>query len=274
MGVWTSRAAAWLGAVLLGAVVASHAAAQDDAATQRGDNERLAREVQNPFSDLITVPFQNTANFGYSPENGLQNVLNIQPVVPVPIAKSWEILARPILPVSYSSVPSSEFGLGDVNLEAILSPTASPDLEWGVGVVLSAPTASRESLGWGKWTAGLVIGVYRELERWTWSLVVTQQWSYAGDRHRDSVSFLQISPGLNYNFDDGWYATFAPPVSADFSIHRGQQWLVPLGAGLGKLFPIGRQSLSVSLEGYWSVIHPSGGPRATAVFTVTLVFPE
>ena len=45
-------------------------------------NEDLAKKTQNPIADLISVPFQNNTNFGLGPHNRVQNILNIQPVIP------------------------------------------------------------------------------------------------------------------------------------------------------------------------------------------------
>jgi hypothetical protein len=39
--------------------------------------EELAKAAQNPVADLISLPFQNNTNFGYGPEDDIQNVLNI-----------------------------------------------------------------------------------------------------------------------------------------------------------------------------------------------------
>jgi len=43
----------------------------------------LAKKTQNPVSDLISVPFENNANFNAGPDNKVLNVLNIKPVVPM-----------------------------------------------------------------------------------------------------------------------------------------------------------------------------------------------
>jgi hypothetical protein len=42
----------------------------------------LTKKVQNPVSDLISLPFQNSWNYGMGPERRTQWILNIQPVVP------------------------------------------------------------------------------------------------------------------------------------------------------------------------------------------------
>jgi hypothetical protein len=53
--------------------------------------EELARLAQNPVGNLIGVPFQNNTNLNFGPEKGTQNVLNIQPVIPIEISTDWNI---------------------------------------------------------------------------------------------------------------------------------------------------------------------------------------
>jgi len=113
--------------------------APGDASTAGPEHEDLAKQLQNPFADLITLPLQNITSLGVGPDDGRQNVLNLQPVVPVHLDEDWNLIARPILPVSSTSVPQSEFGLGDFNLEPFLSPRKGGTLVWGVGVIVGVP---------------------------------------------------------------------------------------------------------------------------------------
>ena len=64
---------------------------------QQGEDLRAA--AQNPIADLISVPFQNNTNFDIGHTDNAQNVLNIQPVYPVHLNPSWNLITRPILPV-------------------------------------------------------------------------------------------------------------------------------------------------------------------------------
>ena len=114
-------------------------ATQPDEASKHAQHEDLAAQSQNPFADLITFPFQNIAAFGYGPDGGGQNILNLQPVVPIHLNKRWNLLMRPILPISYTSWPATEAGLGDLNLEPFISPVTNRKLVWGVGSVLGSP---------------------------------------------------------------------------------------------------------------------------------------
>src|SRR4029077_8433671 len=88
--------------------------------------EELAKLAQNPVGNLISVPFQNNTNLNFGPEKGTQNILNIQPVIPISINKDWNIITRTILPVI--SMPSlapgddRTNGIGDTVFTAFLSP--------------------------------------------------------------------------------------------------------------------------------------------------------
>ena len=82
--------------------------------------EELAKLAQNPVGNLISVPFQNNTNFNVGPQNGTQNVLNIQPVIPITVNEDWNIITRTIMPVIWQPalVPGAgdrTFGLGDTS---------------------------------------------------------------------------------------------------------------------------------------------------------------
>ena len=73
----------------------------------------LAKLEQNPVGNLISVPFQNNTNFNFGPEKGTQNVLNIQPVIPISIDNEWNIITPTILPVI--SMPALGPGIDSIN---------------------------------------------------------------------------------------------------------------------------------------------------------------
>jgi hypothetical protein len=59
-------------------------------------------------ASLISVPVQENFNFNISPDDRTQNVLNIQPVIPVRIGKDWNLITRAITPIVYQPLPSTE----------------------------------------------------------------------------------------------------------------------------------------------------------------------
>ena len=78
-----------------------HDAYLGDGHVDPGEDEaaELARAVQNPIADLISVPFQNNTNFDFGPRERTQNVLNIQPVVPFSLTDEWLMITRTIIPI-------------------------------------------------------------------------------------------------------------------------------------------------------------------------------
>lgn len=127
----------------------------------------LAQEAQNPIANLISVPLQNNFNFNVGPFNRTQYILNIQPVIPVPLSKDLLLVTRTIVPlVSQPTAgidPTTQelrpgnptFGLGDINPQFFFVPKTGSNLTWGVGPTFLLPTPTDEVLGTGKWGAGL-----------------------------------------------------------------------------------------------------------------------
>ena len=63
------------------------------------ETPELAHLVQNPVAKVISLPFQNNLNFGAGPQSDVQDVLNIQPVVPFSMGSNWNLIARAIIPL-------------------------------------------------------------------------------------------------------------------------------------------------------------------------------
>src|SRR5215468_2322367 len=75
------------------------ASTQAPSSSQSGEGaanstESLQKATQNPVANLISVPLQDNMNFGVGPYNGTQNVLNIQPVIPMHLTANWNLINR------------------------------------------------------------------------------------------------------------------------------------------------------------------------------------
>ncbi|MBN8498249.1 hypothetical protein [Accumulibacter sp.] len=120
--------------------------------------EELAKLAQNPVGNLVSVPFQNNTNLNFGPEKKTQNVLNIQPVIPISVSDEWNIITRTIVPVI--SMPSlypgddRTNGVGDTVLTAFLSPAKPGHFIWGAGPVVQIPTNNHSELGNKNWGLG------------------------------------------------------------------------------------------------------------------------
>jgi hypothetical protein len=114
--------------------------------TQSESNTDLAKKLQNPVADLISVPFQSNTNFGFGPLNDTQEVLNIQPVVPFHLSDDWNLITRTIMPLTWNPALTpggdSSFGLGNTTLSLFLSPAHPGKWIWGVGPDILLPATN------------------------------------------------------------------------------------------------------------------------------------
>ncbi len=175
--------------------------------------EELAKLAQNPVGNLISLPFQNNTNLNFGPEKGTQNILNIQPVIPISISDDWNIITRTIVPVismpALSPDVGSTNGIGDTTLTAFLSPANPGHWIWGAGPVIQIPTNSTAELGNKNWGLGPSVVVLHldKGDPWVYGVLVNNVWSLTSDKQGGSYNNGLIQPFVNYNFEGGLYLT-------------------------------------------------------------------
>jgi len=236
----------------------------------------LANKIQNPIANLISVPFQNNTDFGIGPDNRARNTLNIQPVIPVSLNENLNLITRTIIPIMSQPVgkTDSKFGLGDVSLSLFLTPAKPGKLIYGGGVALGLPTATDPYLGSEKWTAGPAIVLLVQPKGWTIGTILQNTWSYAGTDNRGDVNFFYSQIFAVKNLEKGWYINSAPIITANWEAPSGEQWTVPLGAGVGKLFRLGKLPINAQAGYYVNIEKPTGGPDSQLRVQATLLFPK
>ncbi|MFT7671307.1 MAG: hypothetical protein ACI8X5_004024, partial [Planctomycetota bacterium] len=208
----------------------------------------LAKASQNPIADLISLPLQNNTNFDVGQGNHTQNILNIQPVIPVTLNEDWNLITRTILPVVSQSVSNGgdDFGLGDTIATGFFSPSGTEGWTWGVGPVVMVPTSTSNSLGLGEWGLGASAVGLVMTGPWVVGGLISNLWSVESS----DLNLFTLQPFINYNLDAGWYLTTAPIVTSNWEATSGERWTVPLGGGAGRVFKIGSQPINVNLQYY------------------------
>ena len=266
--------------MLFALLIASPAAAQNAS--------ELAKKAQNPIGSMISLPFESTFNFENGTEDDdLQYVLQVQPVVPFSISETWNLIARPIIPLisqpEQAQIPfppivtrtgGRTFGLGDINASLFFSPKSETGFVWGAGPVVLFPTATDSALGSGKWSAGPTGVVVYSTGPWMLGSLVGQVWSFAGDGDRPDVSTLFLQPFANYNLAKGWYLSTSPMITANWKARSSDTWTVPIGGGVGKIFSLGSQNVNTRLTLYYNAARPEGSADFSLQWTVQLLFPK
>jgi hypothetical protein len=240
------------------------------------DNEELAKKSQNPVADLITVPFQSNTNFGVGPANAVQEVLNIQPVIPIHMG-GLNLITRTIIPIiSQPNIGAgqsgSTVGLGNINATFFFSPANPGKLIWGIGPVFGFPTNTSPALGSAKWTFGPSIVLLAMSGPWVLGVVANNVWSWAGGGSQN-INALLIQYFVNYNFKDGWYLTSSPIITANWNASPySNKWTFPVGAGFGKLVRVGKLPFNLNAAVYYNIWHPDVGPTWTLRLTAAVLF--
>jgi hypothetical protein len=243
------------------------------------DAPEIAKQAQNPVASLISVPFQNNLNFGVGPKDGDQNVLDIQPVIPIKLTDDWNLITRTIVPVIYEPFISPTIGdttgIGDTQLALYFSPAKPTNsIIWGVGPAVSFPTASEHFLGQGKFSAGLSAVILTIQGPWLIGVLTTDVTSVAGENDRKDVHQFLLEPFINYNFPRGWYVTSSPIITADWKQPETNRWTVPVGGGGGRVFHIGKQALNCYVQAFDNVVHAHEAGNWTLRVQVQLLFPR
>ena len=235
--------------------------ATEQTAAAAENAEALRKAAQNPVASLISVPVQNNNNFNIGPDGRTQDILNIQPVIPVRVSANWNLITRVITPVIYQPTVSQPvnqgaYGFGDLNPSFFFSPAKAHKIIWGAGPALLLPTATNRVLGQGKWGAGPTLVVLSQPGKWTLGGLVNNVFSFAGQSSRADVNQMLFQYFINYNMKHGYYITWQPTITANWEATNGGRWVVPFGGGLGRIMKLGFQPVNVTAQFYGNAVHP------------------
>ncbi len=240
------------------------------------DEAELAKQLANPISSLISVPFQNNYDFDVGTEDGFRYTLNVQPVIPIELNDRWNMISRTIVPVVYQAgvVPGEgdQFGLGDTVQSLFFSPKAptSGGLIWGVGPAFLVPTGTDDLLGSEQWGLGPTAIALKQQGEWTYGVLVN---------HLESVSNDDDHPDINSTFLQPFLALAKGSVTYSFNFegtfdHETDDWTLPLNLAVSKVTRIGDQLVSFGGGVKFYVDAPVGAPNWGLRANIVLLYPK
>jgi hypothetical protein len=265
-----------------------------------GDTGGLQKAVQNPVAGLISVPLQNNTNFGVGPFSRNQDILNIQPVIPVNVSQNWNMIIRWITPIVWQPAPGTAnlqvfgidentpayfaatdvqahagvFGFGDMTPTFFFSPANPHKIIWGAGPMFALPTATGKVLGQGKLSIGPSVVALTQPGPWTIGALVNNVWSVAGSGGRADVKQMSLQYFINYNLKKGWSLSMSPTITANWQALSGNVWTVPVGGGVARIFRLGYQPMNASVAFFGNVMHPVGGSPWGMRLQISFLFPK
>ena len=64
------------------------------------------------------------------------------------------------------------------------------------------------------------------------------------------------------------------PVMGNWKAKDSDQWMIPVGGGIGKIIRVGKQPVNVSTQFFYNVETPGEGPDWSARFVLQFLFPK
>src|SRR5438128_1524042 len=279
-------------AALLLSAQALHATDAPEVETETDEATKLAKQLANPISSLISVPFQANEDFGYGPShNGYKFTLNIQPVIPISISKDWNLILRTIFPVVsqhdlfyVENVPKSfgitqnrsQDGLSDTTQSFFFSPkNPGPfGIVWGLGPAFLYPTGTQDLLGTGTFSIGPTLVVLKQTGPWTAGTLMNQLWSVVIEEHRSSLNQMFVQPFIAYTTKTHTTFTLSSESTANWNATSDDgKWTVPLIFQISQILKVGNQPISLQIGGKYYADTPRYGPNWGVRFALTLLYP-
>src|SRR5262245_44535795 len=266
-----------------GTAPTSAAGAQASAGEEESGAE-LAKKLNNPISDLVSVPFQFNWENGIGSPDRTRFILNIQPVMPFALNDKTNLIVRIVAPiVSQPPLLTSRFGpsgfgtsgVGDPLVSFFISP-AKGKITWGVGPAISLPSTNDPTLGSQKWAAGPTVVALRQQSGWTVGILANQIWSFAGPPDRPSVNQMFLQPFVAYTTANLWTLAINSETTANWEADSPNRWNTPVNFMLSKLTTFGTFPASYQIGWGYFFASPDDAFGATWKIrgTVTILLPK
>jgi hypothetical protein len=248
---------------------------QPKPAPSANEAAELAKKLANPIASLISVPFQNNTFYGIGSLKGTQNVLNVQPVVPIKLNENLNLITRYIIPIvtqyNLTGEGASQSGLGDATVSAFLSPSKTKNgVTWGVGPAFLVPIATNSYLGTGKFGIGPTAVILKQANGFTYGALANQIWSVAGQADRAAISQLFVQPFFTYNWKSGAGIGVVGSITQNWETKTNATTITVPFSGITKF---GKQIIQLAVGPQFPV---TGNPIASFGWRaqVTLIFPK
>ena len=231
------------------------------------DNAAVA-QANNPLANMKALNFHNYYMGELTESDESADQLWVRYVQPFSLGETnW--LMRASLPLNSFPVGTNgatKRGLGDFNILAVyLVDMGIPAVSFGVGPLLTLPTATEERLGSKKYSAGIANVLFNARSRlFQYGYLLTWQHSFAGDADRDTVNIAAFQPFALLQLGGGTYLRSVGIWHYEIEHDR---YSIPIGLGVGQVIKMEKTVFNVFIEPQYSVADKGANIAQWQVFT-------
>ena len=143
----------------------------------------------------------------------------------------------------------------------------------GIGPVLTFPTASNAQLGSKQYTAGPGLHFSTEINRLTAGFFLWQSWGFGESLGQKKVNQLFGKPFFIYECSEKWNLVYIPlGLSHSWDAPSGDNWTVPIGGGVRRLFEIHDQKMGLQFQAFDYVARKAKDPEWELRATIEFLF--
>lgn len=242
---------------------------------QDTNDEQLQAQANNPLAKMTAISFHNyyMPKFTNAPSDAYINSTWIRFAKPMINGK---LLVRISAPINTQGIPDVDNvvqttnGLGDINTILAYSFVSNPTTTLGGGLVITAPTATEDILGTGKWQGGLsLVGFFSKSPVFQYGALATWQASFAGDKDRSKTNNATFQYFAFWQLGKGYYLRSAPVWIFDI---ENEQHQIPFAAGAGKVIKMGKTVFNIFMEPQYTMLHKGVQPQFQLFTGINLQF--
>lgn len=221
----------------------------------------LAKAANNPAAPLTQIELRNITGFDIADTSGAGNLLQFNSALPFKPTRLLPVptILKLTLPLVTLPSPYGQTALGDFQLFGM----AVFEHKWGsfaLGASGVLPTATVHGFGQQTWQVGPAAAIIvTAVDGLVFGGVFQNPISVNSSSHRRKSNALTFAPTLTYNLPSGWFIGYSD-FNWTFDWESEGAATIPLGAQVGKVFNIGKQPFSASVEAGYNVVRPANAP--------------
>ncbi len=237
------------------------------------DAAKAGQRMKNPLYPQVQLPLTYNLNPRMGISDGVQQTeLTFNPVIPVDITKSVQVILNPMLTFNhYTNDQQITNQNQPFQLATYFAPTFVSDWCYGIGPYIQAP-ASNSNNGSRQTGLGVSAGLFYSPGNWVIGTSVYNSWDIGNDLSGGSANLINVQPIISFTTDHAWTYSLSSQINYNYTARNATNQLTLSG---GKTIRIAGHHLQFQVgPTYMVTTTPFSSKGFGAYFGVTALMPK